>query len=105
MSPWTLERAKNQFSELVRRALAHEPQFVTRGGRKAVVILATEDYERLTAPPNLFDFLRNSPITEAIATGELPEDAFDRRPELSRGMNRSWSGVRDRSRGSRSDYR
>jgi prevent-host-death family protein len=87
MSSWTLERAKNQLSEVVRRALAHEPQFVTRGGRDAVVILATEDYERLAAPPNMFVFLRNSPITEAIASGELPEDAFERRPELPRHVN------------------
>jgi prevent-host-death family protein len=87
MSSWTLERAKNQLSEVVRRALAHEPQFVTRGGRDAVVVIATEDYERLTAPPNLFDFLRDSPITNAIACGELPEDAFERRPELPRDID------------------
>jgi prevent-host-death family protein len=84
MALWTLERAKNQLSELVRRALEHEPQFVTRGGRDAVVILATEDYERLTAPANLFAFFRNSPIARAIANGELPENAFERRPDLPR---------------------
>jgi prevent-host-death family protein len=30
---WTLEKAKNEFSEVVRRALAHQPQIVTRGRR------------------------------------------------------------------------
>ena len=33
MDTWTLKKAKNGFSELVRRALAHQPQRVTRGGR------------------------------------------------------------------------
>lgn len=87
MPSWTLEHAKNQLSEVVRRALAHEPQFVTRGGRNAVVVLATEDYERLVAPLNIVDFLRNSPLARAVANGEIPEDAFDRRPETMRQID------------------
>ena len=34
MAIWTLERAKNQLSEVVRRALAHEPQLVTQNERE-----------------------------------------------------------------------
>ena len=86
MKPWTLERAKNQLSEVVRRALDHEPQLVIRGGRDAVVILAKEDYERLVCPQSLLDFLKGSPITRAIANGELPENAFERRPDLPRNI-------------------
>ncbi|MBA2686042.1 MAG: type II toxin-antitoxin system Phd/YefM family antitoxin [Gemmatimonadaceae bacterium] len=87
MSSWSLERAKNQLSEVVRRALEHEPQFVTRGGRDAVVVLATADYERLVAPVNIVDFLRNSPLARAVANGDIPEDAFDRRPETMRQID------------------
>jgi prevent-host-death family protein len=71
MTTWKLEDAKNRFSELVRRALAHEPQLVTRHGRDAVVVLSVEDYERLTGSRNLLEFLRESPFADAVARGEL----------------------------------
>lgn len=87
MTTWTLERARNQLSEVVRRALAHEPQLVTRGRHDAVVVLAKEDYERLVAPGSLLDFLRNSPAAAAVAAGDLPEDAFERRPDLPRDVD------------------
>ena len=44
---WPLQDAKNKFSALVNAALAGEPQQVTRRGQPAVVVLATEEYERL----------------------------------------------------------
>jgi prevent-host-death family protein len=87
VKPWTLENAKNKLSEVVRRALDHEPQLVTRGGRDAVVVIAKEDYERLIAPTDFIAFLRCSPIARAIADGSLPEDAFDRRPDLPRHVD------------------
>lgn len=71
MKTWKLEDAKNQFGEVVRRAMAHEPQLVTRNGRVAVVVLAAEEYERLTAPKDLVTFLQDSPLAEALAEGEL----------------------------------
>ena len=87
MSTWTLENAKNQLSEVVRRALAHQPQFVTRGGRDAVVMLAKEDYERLIAPQNLVDFMRNSPLAAAVVKGELSADAFERESDAGRDVD------------------
>jgi antitoxin Phd len=74
MTTWKLEDAKNQFSEVVRRALAHEPQLVTRHGREAVVVLRAEDYERLTGSRNLREFLLDSPLSDALASGELDLD-------------------------------
>jgi antitoxin Phd len=68
---WKLEDAKNRFSELVRRALAHGPQWVTRNGRDAVVVLSVQDYERLVAPTPLVEFMRESPLAEALADGDL----------------------------------
>ena len=44
---WPLQDARNRFSALVNAALAGEPQRVTRSGQPAVVVLATEEYERL----------------------------------------------------------
>ena len=39
---WSLQEAKNRFSAVVAAALAGTPQFVTRRGRRAVVVLAVE---------------------------------------------------------------
>ena len=47
MTEWPLQDAKNKFSALVNAALAGEPQRVTRRGQPAVVVLASEEYERL----------------------------------------------------------
>ncbi|MBX6363715.1 MAG: type II toxin-antitoxin system Phd/YefM family antitoxin [Gemmatimonadetes bacterium] len=83
MRRWKLEDAKNGFSEVVRRALAHEPQVVTRHGRDAVVVINAEDYRRLTAPTDLVEFLRSSPLAEALASGELE---LERAADLGRDV-------------------
>lgn len=87
MATWTLEKAKNQLSEVVRRALGHEPQVVTRGRHDAVVVIAREDYERLVAPVNLASFMRTSPLAEALKGGDLDPDAFERRRDMGRDID------------------
>jgi prevent-host-death family protein len=44
---WTLQDAKNRFSEVVDAALGGRPQEVTRRGKPAVVVLSVADYTRL----------------------------------------------------------
>lgn len=92
MRTWTLEKAKNGFSEVVRLALDHEPQLVTRGrsGNDAVVIIAREDYERLIAPADVYTSLQRSPLARAVAEGAFegaepfPRSAgFGREPDLT----------------------
>lgn len=83
MQTWKLEDAKNRFSEVVRLALSHEPQRVTRNGRDAVVVISADDYERLTAPADLVDFLRQSPLAEALSSGDLD---IDRPRDLGRDV-------------------
>ena len=61
-SIWKLQDAKAQFSKVVENALKIGPQYVTRRGAKAVVILSTKDYENLVAnKPSFKDFLLNCP--------------------------------------------
>jgi antitoxin Phd len=66
---WQLQTAKAQFSEVVRRAQAEGPQYVTRQGKDAVVVLPAEEFERLTArtrqPESLVKFFAQSPLAEA----------------------------------------
>ena len=47
MSSWSLQEAKNRFSAVVDAALAGRPQLVTRHGKRAVVVVAAEELERL----------------------------------------------------------
>src|SRR5687768_3899680 len=89
---WTLEKAKNGLSEVVRRALDHQPQVVVRGRREedAVVVVARSDYEQLLASRNLVDFLRDSPLAEAVAAGEFGDvathDPFARPRDMGRDV-------------------
>lgn len=76
---WQLQEAKSKFSKLVENAMQNKPQFVTKHGRNAVVILSIEDYERIAKPKtSLVDFLRTSPLAEAEITlsrdKDLPRD-------------------------------
>ncbi len=60
---WQLQEAKSKFSEVVDRALAQGVQVVTRHGKKAVVVLPFEEYERLTRQRRtLSQFLLESPL-------------------------------------------
>ncbi|OGL47295.1 MAG: prevent-host-death protein [Candidatus Schekmanbacteria bacterium RBG_13_48_7] len=44
---WKLQDAKSQFSKVVNDALTTGPQFVTRRGMEAVVVLSVKEYETL----------------------------------------------------------
>ena len=43
---WSIQDAKNRFSEVVDAARRH-PQTVTKHGKPAVVVVAVDEYERL----------------------------------------------------------
>jgi len=58
---WTLAQAKDQLSEVVRRAVDEGPQSISVRGRDAAVLLSRADYDRLTdpgAPTSLVQFLK-----------------------------------------------
>jgi prevent-host-death family protein len=64
---WQLQEAKQRFSEVVRRARDQGPQVVTRHGHDVVVVLAVEDYERLSGKRLGFkDFLRSEPYFDDL---------------------------------------
>ncbi len=78
---WQLQDAKSKFSELVERAITQGAQIVTRRGKKTVVVMPYDEYERLTQPKgNLSQFLLNSPL----AGSELE---FERDKSLPRNMD------------------
>lgn len=66
---WQLQTAKARFSELFRKARAEGPQWVTRQGKDAVVIIAAEEFQRLRVrskqPESLVEFFAKSPLAGA----------------------------------------
>jgi prevent-host-death family protein len=51
---WSLQDAKQRFSELVDRARSEGAQVVTRRGREVVVVLAVERYHELVGDDDRF---------------------------------------------------
>jgi len=71
-STWKLQDAKNRFSEVVNLAQTKGPQTITRHGKPVVVIVSVEEHRRARKPKQSFlEFMQNSPLAEAIASGEL----------------------------------
>jgi prevent-host-death family protein len=78
MHIWRLHEAKNRFSEVVELTLNEGPQMVIRRGKEAVVILAVDEYRRLTGqPPCLIDCLLNAPRGEPLVLERSPEAIRD----------------------------
>ena len=63
---WQLAEAKNKFSEIVEKALSEGPQYVTKHGREAVVVVSAADYRRLAGQGMTFK--------EYLCSGESFED-------------------------------
>jgi len=60
---WTLQDAKNRFSEVVNRALEEGPQTITRRGKDTVVVMAVDSLMKMTrGKEDLAAFLRHSPL-------------------------------------------
>jgi prevent-host-death family protein len=80
---WQLQTAKAKFSELFRRAHTEGPQYVTRQGQEAVVVLPAEQFENLIArarqPLSLLEFFANSPLAKSRIK-------FERNPEYGRDV-------------------
>ena len=59
---WSIQDAKNRFSEVVQRARREGPQTVTLRRKRAAVILSAADYDSLTQNrPTLVDHLLSGP--------------------------------------------
>jgi prevent-host-death family protein len=76
---WTVAEAKAKLSEVIDQALSQGPQIVTRSGRKAVVIVAAEEWDRKTRRKgNLAEFFAASPLGESGLTVQRSKDGLRR---------------------------
>lgn len=72
---WAVADAKARFSEMIDRAISEGPQTITRKGRKAVVVVSTEEWERITRRRgSLADFFAASPLRGSRLEIERPKD-------------------------------
>jgi prevent-host-death family protein len=76
---WQLQDAKQRFSEVVRRALTDGPQWVTRHGRRVVVVVAAAEFESGRRGGSFKEFLSSAPDLEALEIERPSEPA----PEVS----------------------
>ncbi len=73
---WKLQDAKSRFSELFDRALTEGAQVVSRRGKQKVVVIAKDEYDRLTRPrESLSQFFLNSPLAGSELNLERSQDA------------------------------
>ena len=76
MKSWSLQDAKNQFSQVVALALTQGPQTVTRHGEPVAVVVAADEYKRVSRPKEtVLEFFR------PLKGSGIP---FERRRDLPR---------------------
>jgi prevent-host-death family protein len=82
---WQLQTAKAKFSEVFRRARTEGPQHVVKHGKEEVVVIAQEEFDKLTQPgkptQSLAEFLLNSPLAGSGIDLERRKD-YGRKVEL-----------------------
>ncbi len=63
---WAVAKAKAQFSAVIDHALAEGPQTITRSGRRAVVVVSAEEWDRKRKRRGtLAEFFAASPLRGA----------------------------------------
>lgn len=63
---WMLQDAKNRFSELFEKAHTEGPQWVTRRGKDAVVVISAQEWaDARGTKQSLADFFASSPLPDS----------------------------------------
>jgi prevent-host-death family protein len=79
---WTVAEAKAKLSEVIEQAQSAGPQTITRNGRKAVVVVSAEEWERKTKRVGtLAEFFANSPLRDSGLKVKRSKDKL-RSPDL-----------------------
>ena len=75
---WQMQEAKQKLSEVVDRAVEDGPQTITRHGVDVVVVVAIDEYRRLTdSKPSFAEYLLSGPSFDDLdleRSKELPRD-------------------------------
>ncbi len=75
---WPLQEAKNRLSQLVVSAQQGKPQYITKRGQEAAVLISMEEYRRVHQPAQPFnEFLIAAPLVDDIETKRMPASLRD----------------------------
>jgi prevent-host-death family protein len=74
MASWKVAEAKARFSELIDKALHEGAQEITRHGRRTVVVISAEEWDRKTRQGGLVEFLDRSPLKGSGLQIERPRE-------------------------------
>jgi prevent-host-death family protein len=79
MATWKVAEAKSRLSELIDRAMREGAQEITRHGRRAVVVVSAQEWDRKTRRnEGLVQFLDRSPLQgSGLEVERLPDLAPD----------------------------
>lgn len=83
MADWQLAEAKNKFSEVVERAITEGPQYVSKRGEPAVVVVAVSEFHRLARlegrKRTLKDLILNGPDLTGVdlSRNQTPSREFE----------------------------
>ncbi len=71
---WQVQEAKQKFSQLVRQAREEGPQTITHRGEDVVVVVAVDEYRRLTGDkPDFKTFLLTGPDFDQLDLERIRE--------------------------------
>ncbi len=72
---WSVAEAKAHLCDVIDRALADGPQTITRRGRRAVVVVSSDEWDRKTRRVGtLADFFARSPLRDSGVVVERAKD-------------------------------
>lgn len=77
---WTLAQAKDQLSEVVRRAVDQGPQTISVRGKETAVLMSKTEFEALNGPkdePDFKAFLLSIPSLEGVDIVRNPAPSRD----------------------------
>ena len=75
---WPLQEAKNRLSQLVVSAQQGIPQYITKKGQEAAVLISMEEYRRVHQSAKPFnEFLIAAPFVDDIETERMPASLRD----------------------------
>ena len=77
MNTWKLEEAKDRLGEVMRRALAHQPQRL-KNGDTAVVVVSAEEYAAMAFARDLIEFIQRSSKSQPHASDLQPDHSAPR---------------------------
>jgi prevent-host-death family protein len=84
---WQIQEAKQRFSEMI-RAVAEGPQVITRHGEDVAIVVAIDEYRRLTRPAaDLAGILLGGPKLDEDAAEVFAEIEAERKADFGRDVD------------------